>query len=464
MTPSPFESAAELDAAAKGVLALDGERVRVLDAARFRRDLIDRLARTAVFGAEEPLRDLARRRIRAAAEASGVVSASIDPLYRAMGRGEVKGFTVPAINVRALVYDFARAIAATAVKEDVRAVIFELARSEMGYTGQSCAEFACVVTAAALKEGYEGPLFVQGDHFQVNAKKYAVDPAAEVAAVRALCEEAVAAGYGNIDVDTSTIVDLSKVTLDEQQRNNYTHAAELTARIREVEPDGMTISVGGEIGEVGLANSTVGELRAYMDGYAKKLEALSPGAVGISKISVQTGTSHGGVPLPDGRVADAEIDFDTLRELSRVARAEYGIAGCVQHGASTLPDEVFDLFPKQGTAEIHLATAFQTLILSHPAFPKDLTADIDAWCMREKKAERKPGMTDAQFLYKTRKFAWAAFKRRCWDLPEENRAAIRASLSSMVSMLCGKLGVRGTKALVARHASVPSRGTQPTRR
>ena len=30
--------------------------------------------------------------------------------------------------------------------------------------------------AAALREGFRGPVFIQGDHFQVNAKKYAVDP------------------------------------------------------------------------------------------------------------------------------------------------------------------------------------------------------------------------------------------------------------------------------------------------
>ena len=63
----------------------------------------------------------------------------------AIGRGEVKGFTVPAINVRMLAYDFARAICARAVAEDVGAVIFELARSEIGYTEQRPAEFAAVI-------------------------------------------------------------------------------------------------------------------------------------------------------------------------------------------------------------------------------------------------------------------------------------------------------------------------------
>jgi len=35
---------------------------------------------------------------------------------------------------------------------------------------------------------------------------------------------------------------------------------------------------------------------------------------------------------------------------------KYGMAGAVQHGASTLPAELFDRFPKLGACEIHLAT------------------------------------------------------------------------------------------------------------
>jgi fructose/tagatose bisphosphate aldolase len=460
---TPLASPAEITAACRGVLETDGAgRVRVLDARRLRDETIDRLIYAAVFSPSPEAKDFARATIRGAAPGVGVRSASIHPLYEAFGRGEVKGFTVPAINVRMLAYDFARAICARAAAEDVGAVIFELARSEIGYTEQRPAEFAAVITAAAIREGFRGPLFVQGDHYQVNAKKYAADPAAELEAVRRLTTEAVAAGYGNIDIDTSTLVDLSKKTLDEQQRLNYTHAAELTALIREIEPEGLTISVGGEIGEVGTTNSTVPELRAYVDGYRRELARLAgDDAVGISKISVQTGTSHGGVPLADGTVADVEIDFAVLRDLSRVAREAYGISGCVQHGASTLPDDVFDLFPKNEAVEVHLATGFQNLVLGHEAFPKSLRDDMDAWLRGEKQSEWKKGQTEAQFLYKTRKFAWGPFKKATWDLPESNRAALRKSLGDMVSKLFGKLGVRGTRDLVARHASVPETATAP---
>ena len=130
-----------------------------------------------------------------------------------------------------------------------------------------------------------------------------------------------------------------------QQRVNAENTAELTRFIRSLQPDGVTISVGGEIGEVGKSNSTEEELRAYLDGY---LGLLGDGAEPISKVSVQTGTSHGGVVLPDGSVAEVSIDFDTLRRLSTVAREEYGFAGCVQHGASTLPEDAFHHFPENG--------------------------------------------------------------------------------------------------------------------
>ncbi len=65
--------------------------------------------------------------------------------------------------------------------------------------------------------------------------------------------------------------------------------------IRSLEPDGVTISIGGEIGEVGKENSTEAELRAYLDGLNAELAKRAPGVAGISKVSVQTGTSHGGV-------------------------------------------------------------------------------------------------------------------------------------------------------------------------
>src|SRR5581483_3124342 len=210
------------------------------------------------------------------------------------------------------------------------------ARSEIGYTEQRPHEYAAVVLGAALREGFRGPIFIQGDHVQTNAKKYnSPDRDKELDALRALIKEEIAAGFYNIDIDTSTLVDLSKPTLAEQQDVNVTMAADFAAFIRRHEPQGLTISVGGEIGEVGGKNSDVHELHAYMDGFNRKI-AERGAFTGLSKISVQTGTAHGGFINPDGTVrTDVKIDLKTLQELSEAARKDYGLAGAVQHGAST---------------------------------------------------------------------------------------------------------------------------------
>src|SRR5688572_31969565 len=166
---------------------------------------VDRLVRAAVFGADEDVRDTARWLLLHAGRAVGIAPASIHELYMARGRGEVQGFTVPAINVRAAAYETGRALFAAARELEVGALICEIARSEIGYTDQRPGEYVAAMIAAAIKEGWSGPLFVQGDHFQINAKKYRTDPEAEVRAVKDLIKQALHAGLFNVDIETSTL-------------------------------------------------------------------------------------------------------------------------------------------------------------------------------------------------------------------------------------------------------------------
>lgn len=417
------------------------------DPVSFRSMGIDALVHWAVFEPDTRKRDEARRAIRRAAAALGILPASIHDLYMAIGRGESGGFTVPAINVRMLASDTARAIFRAAKKHDVGAFILEIARSEMGYTDQRPAEYTAVLLGAAIKEGHEGPVFLQGDHFQVNAKKFAADPKPELRAIEMLIDESLAAGFHNIDIDTSTLVDLSQPNVVEEQRRNFENAAHFTTVIRAREPKEVTVSVGGEIGEVGKDVSSPEEFRAYMNGYRA---ALPGGMTGLSKISINTGTSHGGVVLPDGTVAKVSIDFDAMRAISKIARTEYGLAGAVQHGASTLPAEMFHEFPNNGACEVHLATEFQNMVYEHPAFPKALKDEMYAWIRTHAAEERKEKDTEEQFLYKSRKKAIGPFKKAVWELPESTRGEIGVALEKKFEHLFGKLRVQGTKNAVAR--------------
>ncbi len=447
--PTVAASIPELLALLDGTARIQGDRVAVTDEAAFRARTIEDLAWTQTFSEDEATVEAARWIIWEASQALGARSASIHELYAARARGEVGGFTVPAINIRMDTFDTARKVFETAKAKAVGPVILELARSEQTYTWQRVFEYAPNVLAGAIAAGWVGPVFIQGDHYQFNAKKFAADPEKMTEEIRRACRDAVAAGYLNIDIDSSTLVDLSQPTVDLEQRVNYTVAAEIAALIRDLEPEGVTISVGGEIGEVGKTNSTVEDLRAYLDGFRRELDARKPGAIGVSKVSVQTGTSHGGVPLPDGGVAEVKLDFNVLRDLGEVGRAEYGIAGAVQHGASTLPDSLFHLFPTVEAAEIHLATGFQNAVYDHPAFPADLRAEIEAWLVENAADERKPGQTDSQFLYTTRKKAIGPFKRRTWSLA--TKGEILASQAAKLAFLFDQLKMTGTADLLVRH-------------
>lgn len=431
-----------------GGLRPDGNVVKIDDMQKLR-SAIGKLAEVSALGTGA-VQGWARYAIRSAALELGIVPASIHDLYMARGRGEVPmTFTVPAINLRVLSYDAARAVFRAAKKIDAAAIIFEIARSEIGYSAQRPMEYATNILAAAIAEGYTGPVFIQGDHFQVSSKKYASDPEGELQAVRDLTNEAIAAGFFNIDIDTSTLVDIEKPTVTEQQVLNSSLSAMFTAYIRSLEPEGVTISVGGEIGEVGGHNSTEAELRAYMDGYIAELEKQSPGAAGLSKISIQTGTSHGGTVLPDGTIAEVSLDFDTLRNLSRVARADYCLAGTVQHGASTLPENAFGKFVEYEATEVHLATNFMTMFYEH--IPDDLRNQMYAWLDKNSASERKSGMTDEQFYYKTRKNALGAFKAQAWALPEGVRQELGATWEKKFDELFGYLGIAGTRGVVEKY-------------
>ena len=404
--------------------------------------LMDGLIYEAVFAEEERKKGLLLL-VKEIAKACGAFPASIQGLYEEMGRS-YPGFTVPAINIRGLTYDSARAVFRKALEKKVGAFIFEIARSEIGYTKQKPLEYSAVVLAAAVREGFQGPVFIQGDHFQLVRKNYLSGPDLETNYVKGLITEAIEAEFYNIDIDSSTLVDLEKPTIKEQQRPNFEKTAELAEHVRKLQPAGIDVSIGGEIGEIGTKNSSPEELAAYLDGFKETFK----GGKGLSKLSVQTGTSHGGVVLPDGTLAKVKIDFDTLRVMSDMARKNYGLSGAVQHGASTLPEDAFHMFPETGTSEVHLATGFQNIIYDSAHLPAGFRDEVYTYIKTEFAKEHKEGQTEEQFIYSTRKKGFGAIKKKWWDLSEDIRRPIMAELEQKFGLLFDKLRVVNTVGIV----------------
>lgn len=408
---------------------------------------VEKLVYELVFEGNEE----AAREIRKRADAQGIKLASTYNLYKARAKNEWDGFSVPAINIRTLTFDTSRAIFRQVLKKKVGAFIFEVARSEIGYTSQKMSEYVPVILAAAMKEGFKGILFFQGDHFQVKAEKFFDEKQKdeEISTIKKLIKESIEAGAHNIDIDCSTLVVLDKKDLKEQQKYNFELTASLTSYIRQLEPKDITISVGGEVGEIGGKNSTPEDFLAFLEGYNEEIKKFGK-MEGLVKIAVQTGATHGGIVLPSGELKRVDIDFETLKKLSIEAR-KYGMGGAVQHGASTLPEEYFDRFLEAGAIEVHLATAFQNMVYDSPYFPAELKEKISDWLKKEAQSERKPDETEEQFIYKARKKALGPFKKEIWGISQEARDKISKELEEKFAVIFEKLGVENTVDLINKY-------------
>lgn len=406
---------------------------------------IDDLVYTATFTEDKRVKKAARDAIMKLAKNLGAYPASINGLYMAFGHKKVSGFTVPAFNVRTMTYDKARLIFQLAKTLKTGSFIFEIARSEMGYTNQEPLEYSTSIMAAAVAEKYKGPVFIQGDHYQFKAKIFKETPQVEIKKIKELIKKSVEAGFYNIDIDASTLVDLDKKDVSEQQKNNYEMTALMTKYIRSIEPKKVTVSIGGEIGHIGGVNSNTEDFKAFMDGYRKLTGKLT----GISKVSVQTGTSHGGIPLPDGKIAEVSLDFKVLKDISKVARDEYKIGGSVQHGASTLPNTLFNHFPKNNTLEIHLATGFQNIVYDN--LPDHIREEMYFWLKNNLKDEWKEGWSEEQFIYKTRKKALGPFKKKLWSMTPVQKALVLQNLKKQFGFLMKKLNIVGNKKIVDKY-------------
>ncbi|MEZ5859643.1 MAG: class II fructose-bisphosphate aldolase [Geminicoccaceae bacterium] len=416
-------------------------------------EMIDRWAKAALL-AEPEIRAIAIWAIGEAALRADIVPASVQELYVARAAGKWSNRTVPAMNLRGWTYQTCRAVFQAARELDAQLFIFEQAVSEQVFAAQSPAEYTAGVLAAALREGHEGPVFLQADHDQVNAAAWAKDKAAEIQRLERIIEQQIAAGFYNIDLDASTVVDLSLANVEDQQRANAELTAHFTAFVRGLEPEGVTISLGGEIGEVGHDNTTPEELHAFMSVYGELLRAKGGNLAPISKISINTGTHHGGKVLPDGTLAAVDLDYDLLRTISDLSREHYGMGGAVQHGASTLPGEQLAKLPPNGAVEVHLALGFNNLIFDHPSLPQAIKDEINDYTFTHHAAERGPGETDAQFLYNTRKKSWKVMKQRFYDIPAAAQAEIMDALRLRFRDMFTWMNVGGTRELVRELTTV----------
>lgn len=364
------------------------------------------------FGNEEEMIASAAA-INLLANEKGVSFGSSEALYRKFISGEEGGFVVPAINVRTLTFDFAKLIFSSLKELSRKHVIFELAPTEAGYTNQTPQQFASSITAGAIAAGYTGEIVLQGDHYQFSASKYAIDPETERMRLIGLIDESISVGYRNIDIDASTLVDYQRADISSQQKENVTETLALLTHIRNKYPE-KNISVGGEIGHIGDRN-TIPEEVEYFLGKMKQMTN------GINKVAVQTGTTHGGMIDDNGKNVSMPIDLELVGNLGITAK-KFGVAGIVQHGASTLPIDILSQLSSKNVVEAHLSTGWQNIFFDN--LSESLKQEMYGYIRSNFMGESKSIWSETEAIYRLRKKVLGPFKEKIWSMTIEEKAPI----------------------------------------
>ena len=376
--------------------------------------------------------------------AAGVYPASIHRLYAAMAQGEYPHIAIPAINIRGITFDIACAVWKAARKLHTGPVIFELAPYEVTAGNQSFAEYSTIVQAAAVEEGYRGPVFLQGDLFTI----YDSD---ELPALKQLIDAAVDAGMYNLDLNASALIQPDERSPVEQQSLNARITAELAGYAFEKSPPGIHLSIGGDVGGIGKDNTSARDLQAFMEILTSRL----PGKSGLDKVSARTGTVLGGIISTDGSMAEMPLDLVLIEQLSLILQRDFNIAGLVQHGASTLSKENLTRLAAGGVIEAHLGTKIQNIVFDHPEFPDELMEYMRASLFTSKagsgQKNTNASLSRAQRYYQTRFNAWGMFKEDLWALPDRAREEISLALQNWFEDLFIALNIAGKEEIITKY-------------
>lgn len=355
-------------------------------------------------------RKVVYRQLLKLANDQGISLASTKELYQK--RKNLGGdLVIPAFNLRGMTFELACGIFQAAKELKTNFFIFEIARSELGYTQQRPYSYAGLVLAAALESDWQRPVYLQADHLQINPERYDNSLIREIHVVKKLLKAFLKAGFLSVDLDCSGLNNLKQEKPELLLKENLGMSLKLLRFLKLLKRN-EKITIGLEVGEIGSRSTTAEELQWFLDNLKKKIK---PGTV--AKIAVQTGTSHGGKVDEKGNLLTMPVDLKRLRELNELSQ-KAGFYGVVQHGASTLPLAILKQLPATGVLEVHLGTAFQNLIFDHPEFPVDFKTKIYSWLDEKFASNRKQDKSKEQFFYETRKQAWGEFRKNFLELPE----------------------------------------------
>lgn len=304
-----------------------------------------------------------------------------------------------------------------AAKELNAAVLFEIAKSEVGYTGQSPQEFYDKITGIASELDFNTPYAIHGDHITI--KENTLE---DIAKAKELIEAEVAAGFTSYAIDASHNFNFDGLNEREQLSDNI----DITVKLADLIPKDVCLEV--EVGEVGRNNAdgtkkltTVAEAVAF-------IEALQEQGVKPDLLAINNGTVHGNIFDKVGNIVEqVGIDIETTKEIADAIKP-LGVR-IAQHGITGTPLNLMHLLIDAGIAKGNVGTNWQNIYVEH--LPEEISFKMVEWTLASEQAAKmkakKPEISEKELIAKNIKHSTKIYKDELLSLSGEYKEKIDAA-------------------------------------
>lgn len=348
-----FRMMSELNDTIKHTLQIKRGGVEILNPEVARGVLTDRLIFNAVFHSETQIKATSRWLIKAIGQSLNIFSSSTHGLQNILNPPARKKMKTPVLQTPHLSYDIARAVFQAIQKHHMGPVIFELGESSMESENQSPGEFSATIFAAAIREEYQGPIFIQAHHIQVNTESFQRAPDKEIQKLKNLIIESIATGIYNLWINGFSISHSPQTRQVKTQNPSSQLLAVATDIIRLHEPKNLDISIGGGVKVSGDSKTFEKDIISFLDEYRENLQKIGENINGISKISFQP--------------------FEEIpTEIHLMLMNHYGLNGRVPLNSSNFSKEVLEDFSGIGGMEFPLNMPFHSLFIDHADLPENI--------------------------------------------------------------------------------------------
>jgi len=329
-----------------------------------------------------------------------------------------------------------------AAKELDAAVMFEIARSEIGYTAQNPKQFMDMITKTAEELEFNQPYAVHGDHITIKENT----PEA-VASAEQLIKDEIAAGFTSYAIDASHNFNMDGKTVAEQLADNI----EITTKLAGLIPLDAGLEV--EVGEVGRTDPKTGKKAlTSVEEATTFIKAVTDAGFKPNLLATNNGSIHGNIFDKDGNIVEqVGIDIGRTKAIAK-AIAPYGVY-VAQHGITGTPLNLMHLLIEAGVFKGNVGTNWQNIALE--AMPKDLVAKMEEWTLASKHAEKtkakKPGISQKELIAKNIKHSIKEFKTEIDGLPAEAVEKIDAATYQSAIDFFKAFKAEGTAGKVAEY-------------